>query len=101
MMLRALFILVSLVAPATEPTTVPVGQPDYFAMSSDEFAQCQAANQKLNYDRPDQTLISAGILHETNRWRAKEGLKPLVHHPQVDEAAMMHVKDMVAKNYLA
>ena len=101
MMLRWLFILICLVAPTTRPTSVPSGQPDYFAMSPDEFAQCDAANQSINYDRPDQTLISAGILHETNRWRATEGLKSLVHHPQVDDAAMIHVKDMVAKNYLA
>jgi uncharacterized protein YkwD len=97
MMLCWLVILVSLVDPTSAPTT----QPDYFAMSPDEFAQSEAANQTINFDRPDQTLISAGILHETNRWRAKEGLKPLAHHPKVDEAVMIHVKDMVAKNYLA
>lgn len=96
MMLCCLFILFCFV----EPTSTPTTQPDVFSMSPDEFAQCEAANQVINFDRPDQTLLSAGILHETNRWRAKQSLKPLLHHPQLDEAAMIHVKDMVARNYL-
>lgn len=97
MTLRWLLILFCFAEPASAPTT----QPDYFSMSPDEFAQCEQANQVINFDRPDQTLISAGILHETNRWRENNGLKPLTHHPKVDEAVMIHVKDMIAKNYLA
>src|SRR5688500_12874025 len=92
-----LTILLCIAAPASQPSS----QPDYFSMSRDEFVESAAANQEINFDRPDQTLFSAGILHETNRWREKEGLKPLAHHPKVDEAAMIHVRDMVAKNYLA
>lgn len=91
-------------APTSQPffgTNEPTTQPSYFAMSPDEFAKCEAANQVINFIVPDHTLLSAGILHETNRWRATEGLKPLLHHPQVDEACMIHVRDMVAKNYLA
>jgi uncharacterized protein YkwD len=98
-MMTWLFMLICLVA--APPSQPPTTQPDYFAMPPEEFAQSEAANQVVNFDNPDQTLMSAGILHETNRWRAKENLKPLAHHPKVDDAIMIHVKDMVAKNYLA
>jgi uncharacterized protein YkwD len=105
-----LIIVLSMLA--SEPTSQPGGsffgsgvpattQADYFSMSPGEFARVSAANETINFSAPNQTLLRAAILHETNKWRAKEGLKPLLHHPQVDEAAMIHVRDMVAKNYLA
>src|SRR5688572_4346231 len=92
-------------APTSQPffgSSAPATtQLDYFSMSPEDFARVPAANETINFDAPNHALLGAGILHETNRWRAKEGLKPLLHHPQVDEAAMIHVRDMVAKNYLA
>ncbi|CAN5546784.1 hypothetical protein BH09PLA1_BH09PLA1_14220 [soil metagenome] len=101
MTMRWLILLLCIAAAGPTSQPAPATQPDYFAMSSDEFAACEAAKQIINFDRPDQTLLSAGILHETNRWRAREGRSTLSHHPKVDDAAMMHVRDMVAKNYLA
>jgi uncharacterized protein YkwD len=81
-------------APATQPAR------DWFAMSADEFARSDAANQRLRFDRIDRTLLSAAILHETNRRRAENHLPLLQHLPKVDEAAELHVKDMAAKGYL-
>jgi uncharacterized protein YkwD len=90
----------SIAAPTTQPATQPK-QIDYFALSPDEFFNLDEVNKRIDYDRPNQTLLSAGIFHETNRSRAAEKLPPLQHLEKLDEAAMLHVRDMVEKNYLA
>src|SRR3954468_17172076 len=89
-------LCVAALAPALRAADAPTSQPaqtDWFAMSADEFARADAANQPLRFDRIDPTLLSAAILHETNRRRAENHLPPLSHNAKLDEAAETHVKD--------
>jgi uncharacterized protein YkwD len=85
---------------ADVPASQPSSQADWFAMSLDEFARAEAPNQRLRFDRIDRPLLSAAILHETNRRRAENHLPLFQHHPKLDEAAEIHVKDMSEKRYL-
>jgi hypothetical protein len=76
-------LIVAFLAPALRAADAPTSQPaqtDWFAMSADEFARADAANQPLRFDRIDRTLLSAAILHETNRRRAENHLSPLSHN---------------------
>jgi uncharacterized protein YkwD len=63
-------------------------------MSPDEFARGPDANREMPWHDHDDRLLSAAILHETNRNRVENGLPPLRHMPKVDEVAIMHAKDM-------
>jgi uncharacterized protein YkwD len=40
-------------------------------------------------------------MHETNRRRVKEGVSSLWHDAKVDEAAVLHAKDMAENRYLS
>ena len=63
-------------------------------MSPDEFANSDAANAPLPWDKPiDEKLLAAAVLHETNRYRAQEKLPLLRHMDRVDDVAMMHAVD--------
>jgi uncharacterized protein YkwD len=86
----------SLIGAAARPTaTQPASQPaDWFAMSPDEFAQSADAKRELPWEGIDDRLLSAAILHETNRYRAEHKLPVLRHMPKVDEVAAMHAVDM-------
>ena len=85
--------------PATNPTTRPTSRParDWFAMSPDDFAKTPEANAPLAWDKPiDEKLLSAAVLHETNRFRAQQKL-PLLHHmDRVDDVAKMHAIDQAS-----
>jgi uncharacterized protein YkwD len=88
--------------PATRPATQPATQPaGWFVMSPDEFAQTPAANLPLPWGDLDDRLLSAAILHETNRHRAENKLGPLRHMPRLDEAALMHSADMAAGGWFS
>ncbi len=85
-------------APATAPTTRPV---DYFRMSPDQFAQSEPARRELPWENVDDRLLSAAILHETNRFRVEHKMPPLRHMPKLDDAAAMHAGDMSAGGWFA
>ena len=79
--------------PASRPATQPV---DWFRMSPDEFAHSAGANRELPWENVDNRLLSAAVLHETNRYRVAQKLPPLRHMPKVDDVALMHAQDMAA-----
>lgn len=70
-------------------------------MSPDEFAKCNAGNQPLPWENHDPILLSAAILHETNRHRVENKLPALRHMPKLDEAADMHATDMSEGHYFS
>jgi len=84
--------------PATAPTTRPI---DYFRMSPDQFAQSEPARRELPWENVDDRLLSAAILHETNRFRVEHKMPPLRHMPKLDDAAAMHASDMSAGGWFA
>ena len=94
----AVIVIVSIARAAAPPaSTQPSSQPvDWFAMSPDEFAQCADANRELPWEGIEDELMSAAILHETNRYRVAHGLPAMRHMPKVDEVAAMHADDMSA-----
>lgn len=56
-----------------------------------EFAQLREANAVIDPAHFDQALLVAAIFHETNNWRAKLGLRPFRHSPELDTAADVQV----------
>lgn len=56
-----------------------------------EFAQLPEANAVIDLAHFDQALLAAAIFHETNNWRAKLGLRPFRHSPELDTAADVQV----------
>lgn len=54
-----------------------------------EFAKLPAVHTAIDPDDFDRDLLAAAIFHETNRWRAKLGLKPFRHKTELDRAADM------------
>jgi uncharacterized protein YkwD len=72
-----------------------------YGMSAEEFFEKQSARQKINLDDVNQALLDATVFHETNRVRQKQGLRPLRHLSDLDEAAMLHARSMAREAYLS
>jgi uncharacterized protein YkwD len=95
-------LTLSIAAIASAPTSAPTSAPvDFFALSPDEFAKTSAAQQRLQWNRIDQKLLDAAILHETNRHRVENDVPPVEHLPQLAEAALIHANDMSERRYLS
>src|SRR5262245_15326847 len=99
-MVRTACIFVCLLlAPATRPAA-PATEPDYFALSSEDFWELAAVDKPLDFLAPNHRLISAAIFHETNRQRARQNLPPFQHLNELDEAARLHVRYMMENRYV-
>jgi len=102
-LLFAVLVVFALKAGAAAADHPPTSAPstDCFALSPEEFEHYEPANHLIEFDRVDQRLLSAAIMHETNRYRVENKLRPLSHMDELDQAALMHANDMSAKSYLA
>jgi len=83
---------------SSQPSTSPV---NWFAMTADQFAKCDAANLPMPWENHDPVLLSVAILHETNRHRIENKLQALRYMPKLDEAALMHATDMSNGHYFS
>jgi uncharacterized protein YkwD len=60
---------------------------NFFNLTAAQFATKSQAKQEIQFHSVQTNLISAAVLHETNRRRAEAGLPPLKHHPKARQIA--------------
>jgi uncharacterized protein YkwD len=65
-----------------------------FEMTPSQFAGRTEAKQIIRLEAVDTNLMSAAVLHETNRKRAENKLRPLRHHPKALQAAAIQSQIM-------
>jgi uncharacterized protein YkwD len=67
----------------------------YDAFDAEGFRNYEPAGQPIDFDNIDYGLLNAAIFYETNRVRLKHG-KPVFRHARpLEEAALLHARDMV------
>lgn len=99
-------------APAEKPATnaetngspsasaAPGQGTSWFAMSVREFEASRAAKAPLDFEKLDQDLLSAALLHESNRRRTAQGLPALKDHPKARAAAATHARSMAKHQFI-
>ena len=70
------------------------GETNYFQMGARQFGVLAQAKEEIQFEAVNTNLISAAILHETNRRRAEKGLRPLKHHLKALQAAAIQSRIM-------
>src|SRR5688572_20041986 len=65
-----------------------------FEITPSQFAARAEAKQAIRFEAVDTNLMSAAVLHETNRRRAENKLRPLRHHPKALQAAAIQSQIM-------
>jgi len=58
-----------------------------FQLSPDQFSATREAKDEIRFEAVKSELLSAAVLHETNRRRVAEGLPALKHHAKAIQAA--------------
>ena len=71
------------------------------AETATAFQELPAAQQPINFTDIDYALLGEAILHEANLRRAEHDLPPLGYLPELEQAACMHVQDMITLNFFA
>ncbi len=68
---------------------VPIarGGTNFFQLSPEQFFATKEAKEEIRFDAVKSELLSAAVLHETNRRRVAEGLPALKHHAKAMAAA--------------
>ena len=69
----------------------------FFEMPSSQFATRAEAKQVIRFEAVDTNLMSAAVLHETNRRRAENKLRPLRHHPKALQTAVIQSQIMAKR----
>jgi uncharacterized protein YkwD len=70
------------------------GGTNHFQLTPAHFRETKAAKEELRFEVVDSELLSAAVLHETNRRRAEKGLRPLKYHAKAERAAEIQSKIM-------
>lgn len=74
---------------------------DYAAYDFRSFARSDRANSRIDFDAIDYGLLHAAIFYETNRQRVANNLRPFDHHPDLEEAAAGHSRDMRDRGFFS
>lgn len=67
---------------------------NYFQMGARQFGALSQAKEEIQFEAVNTNLMSAAVLHETNRRRAEKGLRPLKHHLKALQAAAIQSRIM-------
>lgn len=65
-----------------------------FQLSPKQFSKVPEAREEIQFDAVNAELLSAAVLHETNRRRAEKRLRPLKHHAKAVQAAKIQSQIM-------
>lgn len=65
------------------------------------FREVSEAQQPVDPDDPDYSLLAQAIFFETNSRRLEHGLEPLEHLTALDRAACVHARAMVEEEFFA
>ncbi len=96
------FMLLGLAASVFPTDTVLAQPPDsLYGMPADTFFKLEKVRSPIADGHIDQELLSAAVFHATNQRRAAEGLDRLRHDYRLDEAALIHARNMARGQYLS
>lgn len=73
----------------------------YTELNFKNFREYQPFSKIINFKDIDYTLMHAAIFHATNKIRNKRKLSILDYHKLLEDAAVLHAKDMVEHNFFA
>ncbi len=74
---------------------------DYQTTTAQEFFQRPEVQKPIDFQNPDQALLTAAVFYETNLRREQNGVPPLKHSTRLDQAAWAHAYDMVRYTYFS
>ena len=94
-------LLLGAVATAAEQEAPSESVSALLDMPAEKFFALEKTGNSIDPDRLDQAVLTAAILHETNRRRYQAGRKRLDHHSKLDEAARRHAVSMTEKDYIS
>jgi hypothetical protein len=80
---------------AENPTT------NLFQMSPAQFDRRADAKQEIRFDALQTNLLNAAVLHETNRRRAGQKLRPLKTHPKAVQVAFIQSHIMAKRGSIS
>lgn len=60
---------------------------NFFQLGPKQFSETKEAQEEIRFDAVRPELLSAAVLHETNRRRNEKGLPPVKHHAKGVQAA--------------
>ncbi|MGZ8920332.1 MAG: CAP domain-containing protein [Limisphaerales bacterium] len=63
------------------------GGTNFFHLAPKQFSETKEAQEEIRFDAVRSELLSAAVLHETNRRRIEKGLPPVKHHAKGVQAA--------------
>ena len=63
------------------------GETNFFQLTPKQFSEKPEAKEEIRFDAVKAELLSAAVLHGTNRRRTEKGLRPLKHHAKAVQAA--------------
>jgi uncharacterized protein YkwD len=60
---------------------------NFFQLTPKQFSEAKEAKQEIRLEAVNSELLTAAVLHETNRRRAEKGLPALKYHPKAQQPA--------------
>lgn len=91
------FILFFIPTVISAQSAWPVGY--YNRFNQNNYYTYSYFDSLVNANRFDHALLNAAVFYESNKQRIKYGLRPLMHHPKLEQSAQGHSKDMVEYNF--
>lgn len=67
---------------------------NFFHLAPKQFSETKEAQEEIRFDAVRPELLSAAVLHETNRRRIEKGLPPVKHHAKGVQAAQIQSQIM-------
>jgi uncharacterized protein YkwD len=75
-------------------TVAAAGGTNFFQLAPKQFSETKEAREEIQFDAVKSELLSAAVLHETNRRRIEKGLPPVKHHAKAIQAAQIQSQIM-------
>ena len=74
---------------------------NFFQVTRQQFTKAAAAKEVIRFEAVKSDLLSAAVLHETNRRREENGLPTVKHHPKAIEAAAIQSRIMAQRGSIS
>ncbi|NNM54462.1 MAG: CAP domain-containing protein [Spirochaetales bacterium] len=74
---------------------------DYLDTTATAFFRRPDVNKPIDFQHPDQALLTAAVFYETNLRREQAGVPDLRHSAKLDHVAWAHADDMVRYTYFS